>query len=206
MLLKIYPSSINKKYIDEAIKLIKSGGVIIIPTDTVYAFACDLNSSKGFEKLCRIRGIAPEKANFSLLFSDLSNLSQYTSQLSNSIFKLLKKSLPGPFTYILEANNQVPKIFKQRKKTIGIRVPDNEIVMALIESLGNPLVVSSVHNDDEILDYITDPEMIHERWGKQTDAVIDGGYGNIIPSTVVDCSEGEIKLVRQGLGNLDEFI
>ena len=200
MLLTIYPGNPNSKHISTAVELLKNDGVVIIPTDTVYAMACSIHSSKAFEKICRLKGVKPEKANFSFLCSDLSNISDFTKPFSREVFRVMKNSLPGPFTFILQANNHVPAIFRSNKKTIGIRVPDNAIAQAIVRELGNPLMVTSVHDDDEILDYTTDPEVIDEKFGSEADLVIDGGYSEFHPSTIIDCT-GEVPVViREGKG------
>lgn len=204
MILKIYPDNINDKFIDKAVKTLKEGGIIIIPTDTVYALVCDIYNNDAIDKICRFRKIKLEKANFSFACSDLSNISDFTKPFSNEIFRLMKNTLPGPFTYILNANSKVPAIFKSNKKTIGIRVPDNAITKRLILELGNPLMVTSVHNDDEYLDYLSDPEEIEATLGEQVDLVIDGGPGSLEPSTVIDCTGQAPILIREGKGVLPE--
>ncbi len=203
MLLSIHPDNPDKRKIDQAIQTLKKGGIIIYPTDTVYSMACDLNNRKAVERMAQIKGIKIEKANFSLICHDLSNISDYTVQFSNSIYKMMKRALPGPYTFILNANNSVPKLFKSKKKTIGIRVPDNNIARILVEQLGNPLISTSVHDDDEILEYITDPELIHEKYKNTLDLVIDGGYGQNEASTIIDCTGDEVKVVREGIGSAD---
>lgn len=203
MLLTIHPDNPDKRKIDQAIKVLKKGGVIIYPTDTVYSIACDLTNRRAVERMAQIKGIKIEKANFSLICSDLSHISDYTVQFSNTIYKLMKRALPGPFTFILNGNNSVPKLFKSKKKTIGIRVPDNNIARMLVEELGNPLISTSVHDDDEILEYITDPELIHEKYENVLDIVIDGGFGKNEASTIIDCTGSEPEVVREGIGNLD---
>lgn len=204
MLLRLNEGNINSKTIDQVVNCLKGGGIIIYPTDTVYALGGDSTSVKAFERICKLKGIKTEKANFSLVCSDLSHLSEYTNPISNSVFRIMKKALPGPYTFILEAGNKVPKIFKLSKKTIGIRVPDNAICEAIVNSLGNPLISTSLHDtSDEILEYFSDPEMIHQQYEKQVDLVIDGGFGNIHPSTIINCSGGVIEVVREGLGDLD---
>ncbi|HCQ28964.1 MAG TPA: threonylcarbamoyl-AMP synthase, partial [Flavobacteriales bacterium] len=175
---------------------------IIYPTDTVYAFGCDLMNKKAVEKMAQIKGVKLEKANFSILLKDISEISEYTPQIPNNVFKILKRALPGPYTFILEANNQVPKLFRSKKKTIGIRIPENKIDLAIVEALGNPLITTSLHDDDEILDYTTDPELIYERYNSQIKYIIDGGYGNNVPSTIIDCSSGECEVIREGLGDI----
>ena len=205
MLLSIHPDNPDQRKIDQVIKVLKKGGVIIYPTDTVYSMACDLNNRKAVERMAQIKGIKIEKANFSLICHDLSNISDYTVQFSNTIYKMMKRALPGPYTFILNANNSVPKLFKSKKKTIGIRVPDNNIAKVLVEQLGNPLISTSVHDDDEILEYITDPELIHEKYENTLSLVIDGGYGKNEASTIIDCTGNEPEVIREGIGSLDIF-
>jgi len=203
MLLSIHPDNPDKRKIDQVIKVLKKGGVIIYPTDTVYSMACDLNNRKAVERMAQIKGIKIEKANFSLICHDLSNISDYTVQFGNNIYKMMKRALPGPYTFILDANNSVPKLFKSKKKTIGIRVPDNNIAQTLAKELGNPLISTSVHDDDEILEYITDPELIHEKYAHLLDLVIDGGYGQNEASTIIDCTGNDIEVIREGIGPID---
>jgi tRNA threonylcarbamoyl adenosine modification protein (Sua5/YciO/YrdC/YwlC family) len=205
MLLRINPDKILIEDILRAIEILKSDGVIVYPTDSVYAMGCSSNSPKAIEKICRIKRTTPEKINLSLVCADLSQLSQYAKPLPNNIFRLMKKALPGPYTFILQAANNIPKMFlRQNKKTIGIRVPDNNICREIITQLGFPLVSTSLHNeDDEITEYFTDPEMIYSQYETIADAVIDGGYGNIYVTTILDCTEDEPVVVREGLGSLD---
>ncbi|MEJ6735880.1 MAG: L-threonylcarbamoyladenylate synthase [Flavobacteriales bacterium] len=203
MLLNIHPDNPDKRKIDQVISILKKGGVIIYPTDTVYSMACDLNNRKAVERMAQIKGVKIEKSNFSLICSDLSHISDYTIQFGNNIYKLMKRALPGPYTFILNANNSVPKLFKSKKKTIGIRVPGNNIALSIVEYLGNPLISSSVRDDDEILDYITDPELIHEKYEKLIDVVIDGGFGNNEASTIIDCTSNDPEVLREGIGSLD---
>tara|TARA_Y100000589_G_scaffold331027_1_gene382773 strand:+ start:99968 stop:100585 length:618 start_codon:yes stop_codon:yes gene_type:complete len=202
MLYKIHPENPDKRKINQIVDALKSGEVIIYPTDTVYAFGCDLMNKKAVEKMAQIKGVKLEKANFSILLKDISEISEYTPQIPNNVFKILKRALPGPYTFILEANNQVPKLFRSKKKTIGIRIPENKIDLAIVEALGNPLITTSLHDDDEILDYTTDPELIYERYNSQIKYIIDGGYGNNVPSTIIDCSSGECEVIREGLGDI----
>ena len=203
MLLQIHPDNPDKRKIDQVISILKKGGVIIYPTDTVYSMACDLNNRKAVERMAQIKGVKIEKSNFSLICSDLSHISDYTIQFGNNIYKLMKRALPGPYTFILNANNSVPKLFKSKKKTIGIRVPDNNIALSIVEHLGNPLISTSVRDDDEILDYITDPKLIHEKYEKLIDVVIDGGFGNNEASTIIDCTSNDPEVLREGIGSLD---
>ncbi len=203
MLVQIHPDNPDKRKIAQVIKTLQKGGVIIYPTDTVYSMACDLNNRKAVERMAQIKGIKLDKANFSLICYDLSHISDYTVQFSNAIYKLMKRALPGPFTFILDANTSVPKLFKSKKKTIGIRVPDNNIARMLVEELGNPLISTSVHDDDdEIMEYITDPELIHEKFSNIVDLVIDGGFGRNEASTIIDCTGNEPEVIREGLGSL----
>jgi tRNA threonylcarbamoyl adenosine modification protein (Sua5/YciO/YrdC/YwlC family) len=203
ILLKIYETNPNERHIQQVIKCLKEDGLIIIPTDTVYAIACDIYNARAFDRLCSLTNKRKEKSNFSFLCCDLSNLSEYTKPLDNTVFKLMKHLLPGPYTFVLEANNNVPK-FMQKKKTVGIRVPDNMVARTLVGQLGNPIMSASLKSqDDDILEYITDPELIYEQYENKVDIVIDGGYGDHTPSTVVDCTEGKIEIIRKGKGNID---
>ncbi len=204
MLLRINYDNPHPKDIQQIVDCLKNDGVIIYPTDTVYSIGCDITRQKAIEKVCRLKNIKPEKANFSFVCSDLSHLSNYARPISNSLFRIMKKALPGPYTFILEANNNVPKLLKQNKKTVGIRVPDNTICKTIITELGNPIITTSLHNPyDDILDYFTDPEAIYREYGKKVDMVIDGGFGNLYASTVIDCSQDELVVLREGLGSLD---
>lgn len=203
MIRKIFPENPNPKEIDRVVEILKDGGVIIYPTDTVYGLGCDITKGKAIERIAQIKGLRPDKTNFSFLVYDLSHLSDFTKPIENQIYKLMKRNLPGPFTFILEANNNVPKILKSKKKTVGIRIPDNPIILEIIRVLGNPILTTSVHSGDVILDYTTDPELIDEDMGHLVDLVIDGGFGHNVPSTIVDCTGPEIKIVRQGLGTLE---
>lgn len=202
MLIKLYNENPNPRTIREVTDVLRNGGVIIYPTDTVYGLGCDITNIKAVEKVARLKGVKVEKSNFSFICSDFSHLSDYTKPISNSVFKLLKKNLPGPFTFILEANNSVPRYFKGKKKTVGIRIPDNNIIREIVNELGNPILSTSIHDEDEILEYTTDPELIYEKYQDFADLVIDGGYGELTPSTIVDCSSDEIKIIRQGKGEL----
>lgn len=205
MLLRIYPENPNAKYIQLVAGCLRSGGVVIYPTDTVYAIGCDIYQSKAVERVAQIKGIKAEKANFSLICQDLSHISDFTRPFSTSVYKVMKKALPGPFTFILNANNQVPRIFQSRKRTVGIRVPDNSIAREIVRELGNPIISTSVYDEDEILEYTTDPELIYEKYRDLVDVVIDGGYGQNVASTVLDGTSGVIELVREGLGPVDEL-
>lgn len=204
MLIRINDKNIPEKSIAEIVNCLKNGGVIIYPTDTVYALGGDITQPKVLEKICKLKGIKLEKANFSFVCSNLSHLSEFTKPIPNHIFRIMKKALPGPYTFILEANKNVPKLLKQNKDTIGIRVPDNLICKEIVEQLGNPIISTSLHDSsDDILEYFSDPEVIHNEYEKKVDIVVDGGFGNIYASTVIDCSGDEIIVVREGLGSLD---
>ena len=204
MLLKIYPQNPNERSIQQIVECLKKGGVIICPTDTVYGFACDIFNTKAIERICRIKGINPKKANFSFICYDLSHIADY-SRVDNHVFKLMKRSLPGAFTFILPARSNVPDIFQSNKRTVGIRVPDNSIPREIVRFLGNPILSSSVHTDDDLVEYSTDPELIWEKYRDVVDMVVDGGYGDIQYSTVLDCTGPEIEIVREGKGKIEEF-
>ena len=201
MRIRLYEENVNAKQLDQVVDCLKKGGVIIYPTDTVYAFGADMYNSKAIEKISRLKKIS-ESANYSIICHDLSHLSDYTLQISNDIFRLMKRALPGPYTFILKANNQVPKLFHSKKKTIGIRVPDNVIARAIVEALGNPIVSSSIHDDDEVIEYTTDPDLIYDRYEDQIDLLVDGGFGDNEASTVLDCTGEEIEILREGKGDL----
>jgi len=202
MLLNIHPDNPNPKRIQEVAEILKNGGLVIYPTDTVYSIGCDLMNQKAIARVAAIKNVKPDKANFSIICYDLSHISEY-ARVNTPEYKLLKKSLPGAFTFILNATGSVPKIFKNKKKTIGIRVPDNNIAREIVNEFGNPIIATSVHDEDEILEYTTDPELIHEKYGKLVDVVIDGGMGNNEASTIVDLTQGQAEIVRQGLGDLE---
>ena len=202
MLLKIYPENPSDRAIKTVVECLNDGGVIIFPTDTVYALGCDIFKSRAIDRVARIKGVKKDKHNFSFLCHDLSHLSDFTKPLTNDVFKLMKSTLPGPFTYILEANNAVPKILHRKKKTVGIRVPDNNITTEIIRQLGNPIMSTSIHDEDEVIEYTTDPELIHEKFQNLVDIVIDGGYGDNEPSTIIDCTGDEILIIREGKGKL----
>jgi len=206
MLLKIYPQNPEGKKLDLALDILRSGGTIIYPTDSVYSLGCNLLDHKAVVKVARIKGLKPEKANFTIIFKDLSTISEYTRPFDTWVYKLMKKALPGPFTFILEANSNVPKIFKSKKKTIGIRVPDNDIPRMLVKRLGNPIISTSIKDEDEVVEYITDPELIHEKYQNMVDVVIDGGFMNNTATTIVDCTGAEPVILRQGIGDLENFI
>lgn len=205
MLVKIYPENPNPKVIDQAVEVLRKGGLIIYPTDTVYGLGCDITNQKAIEKICHIRGVKPEKANFSFVCSDLSNIADYIKPIDTTAFRVLKKALPGPYTFILNANNNVPKLLSSKKKTVGIRVPDNSIAQEIVRQLGNPILSASIKDDDEVIEYSTDPELIHEKYQDLVDLVIDGGYGDNEPSTVIDITSGEYEVIRQGKGSLEDL-
>lgn len=206
MLLRINPDKPDENSIRKAADILRAGGIIIYPTDTVYGIGCDITQPKALEKLCRLKGIKLAEANFSIICHDLSHLSDFARPISTSVFRVLRKALPGPYTFILEANNNVPKIFQSKKKTVGIRVPQNLIVQEIVKTLGNPIVSSSLHDaDDEMLDYYADPELIYEKYNDKVDLVVNGGYGNIQASTVIDVSKGEFEVVREGLGSIEHL-
>lgn len=200
--IKLYEENPNPREIDKIVKVLKRGGLIIYPTDTVYGLGCDITNIKALERVAKIKGVKLEKANFSFICEDLSNLSDYVKQIDNSIFKLLKRALPGPYTFILPGAKTLPNPFK-KKKTVGIRVPDNAIALEIVKQLGNPIISTSIRDEDEVLEYTTDPELILEKWDNLVDLVIDGGYGDNEASTVIDVSEGQIEIVREGKGSLD---
>lgn len=200
--IKIYPENPNEKEIAKVVKILKEGGLIIYPTDTVYGLGCDITNTKALERIAKIKGIKLEKANFSFVCHDLSNISDYIKQIDTPTFKILKRALPGPYTFILPGNNNLPKEFK-KKTTVGIRVPDNEIALEIVRKLGNPIVSTSIHDEDEVIEYTTDPELIFEKWQNIVDVVIDGGYGDNEASTIIDLSEGEPIVIREGKGSLD---
>ncbi|MFS4415329.1 L-threonylcarbamoyladenylate synthase [Maribacter sp. 2307ULW6-5] len=200
--IKIYEDNPSPKQVARVVSVLEKGGLIIYPTDTVYGLGCDITNTKALEKIARIKGIKLAKANWSFICADLSNLSDYVRQIDTATFKILKRALPGPYTFILPGNNNLPKDFK-KKKTVGIRVPDNSIARALVQGLGNPIVSTSIRDDDDVLEYTTDPELILEKWGSLVDVVIDGGYGGNVGSTIIDLSQGEPTVVREGKGSLD---
>ncbi len=200
MFIKLYEENPNQKEIDKIVKVLQDGGLIIYPTDTVYAIGCDALNVRAVEQICKMKGINPEKSNLAIICYDLSNISEY-ARVDNSTFKIMKKNLPGAFTFILNTTSSLPKIYKN-KKTVGIRVPDNNIVRELVRSLGNPILTTSVKDEDEVIEYTTDPELIYEKYHDLVDIVIDGGYGGIEASTVVDCTGNEPEITRQGKGEL----
>lgn len=200
--IKIYEENPNPKEIKRVVKILRDGGVIIYPSDTVYALGCDIKNNRAMERVAQLRGVKLEKANFSFVCEDLSNLSDYVKQIDTPTFKLLKRNLPGPYTFILPGNNNLPTVFK-KKKEVGIRVPDNSITHAIVQALGNPIISTSIKDEDEVIEYTTDPELIFEKWDNLVDLVIDGGYGGNIPSTVIDLTGDEPVVIREGKGSLE---
>ncbi len=205
MLLKIHPENPSQRQIKTVVECLSDGGIIICPTDTVYGLGCDIFKSKAIERIARIKGIKPEKANFSFLCHELSQLSEFAKPLNNNLFKLMKRVLPGPYTFILEANNTVPKYIQSKKKTVGIRVPNNNIPNEIVRQLGHPIMSTSIHDEDELIEYTTDPELIYEKYRDLVDIVIDGGFGGNLASTILDCTGPEVIIIREGLGPLDIF-
>lgn len=202
MYIKLFEDNPNERDILKVVDVLKNGGVIIYPTDTIYAIGCDINSVKAVQRVCQLKGVKPEKANLSMICRDLSNIASY-AKVSNEVFKVMKRNFPGPYTFVLPATNKLPNVMMNRRKTIGIRIPDNYIVMAIVEALGNPLLTTSIKADDDVVEYMTDPELICERYEKLVDLVIDGGYGQNVASTVVDCTGDTIEILRQGIGELE---
>lgn len=201
-LIRIYEENPNPKDIKKVVDVLRKGGLIIYPTDTVYGLGCDITNTSALERIAQIKQVKLDKANFSFICEDLSNLSDYVKQIDSPTFKLLKRNLPGPFTFILPGNNNLPNVFK-KKKTVGIRVPDNNICRAIVRELGNPIVSTSIKDEDEVIEYTTDPELILEKWDKLVDIVIDGGYGDNVGSTVIDLTGDEPELIREGKGSLE---
>ncbi|SEF97974.1 L-threonylcarbamoyladenylate synthase [Flavobacterium urumqiense] len=200
--IKIYEDKPNEAAIAKVVKVLKDGGLVIYPTDTVYGLGCDITNTKALERIAKIKGIKLEKANFSFICQDLSNLSDYVRQIDTATFKILKRSLPGPYTFILPGNNNLPKEFK-KKTTVGIRVPDNAIALEIVKQLGNPIISTSIRDEDDVIEYTTDPELIFEKWQNLVDLVIDGGYGDNMASTIIDLSGDEPIVLREGKGSLD---
>ena len=203
MLIRIYPENPNPKAIEQVVDCLRHGGIVIYPTDTIYGLGCAIDNHAAVEKIIRFKGINTKKAHLSFICYDLSHISDYIKPISNATFKLMKKNLPGAFTFVLNANNNIPKLFKNNKKTVGIRVPANSIIREIVKELGSPILSTSVKDDDEILEYSTDPELIHEKFAQIADLVIDGGYGDNEPSTIVDCTGETVDIIRQGKGILE---
>lgn len=205
-LIKIYPDNPDVRKVQQVVEIVRNGGVIIYPTDTVYGMGCDIFNHKAIDRILRIKGLKLKNANLSFICYDLSHISEYAKHINNPVFKLMKKALPGPFTFILEASSRVPKILHANKKTVGIRVPDHNIPREIVHALGNPIITTSIHDEDEVVEYSTDPSLIYDKYENLVDAVIDGGYGNNVPSTIVDCTGDEFEVVRQGLGDINQYI
>lgn len=206
MFIRLYENNPNEKIIQQVVDVLKQGGIIIYPTDTVYGLGCDITQPKAIEKIAKLRGIKLEKANFSFICYDLSHISDYIKPIDTATFRVLKKALPGPFTFIFNASNQVPKLLNSNKKTVGIRVPNNSIARNIVKALGNPILSTSIHDEDEVIEYSTDPELIYQKYQETVDLVIDGGYGDNIASTVVDCTGGQFEIIRQGKGIISDFM
>lgn len=206
MLLTVHPETPGERHLKIITECLKDGGIIIYPSDTVYGLGCDITKIKAVDRIAQVKGIKREKANFSFVCHSLSHLSDYTKPISNSVYKLMRRTLPGPFTFILNASNNVPHFFQSKKKTVGIRIPDHQVPVQIVEKLGNPIMTTSIHGNEEFGDYLTDPELIYEKFQNLVDIVIDSGPGGNIPSTVVDCTGEEILIVREGKGNLLEYL
>jgi len=204
MIIKIYPDSPAPRHLKTVVDAFHKGGLVIFPTDTIYGLGCGIQHIKAVNRIAQLKGIKKEKANFSMIINNMSMLAEFTKPIDNHIFRLMRKNLPGPFTFILNASSNIPKIFQSKKKTIGIRMPDNLIINSIIEELGSPIITTSIRDDDEIVEYTTDPELIYEKYSKVVDIVIDGGYGDNEASTIVDCTSGEPIIIRQGKGELEE--
>ena len=202
-LLKIHPQNPEMRKINRVTQVLRNGGIIVYPTDTVYGIGCDLMNRKAIEQLCKILDIKPNKLDLSFICNDLSHISEYVKRIDTPVFKVLKRTLPGPFTFIMESSSRVPKILDVNKKTVGIRIPDHNIPRLIVAELGNPLITSSIKDDDTIVEYTTDPEEIYEDFKNLVDIVIDGGVGGNVPSTVVDCTGDELTVIRKGLGEID---
>ena len=199
---KVYDENPNTSVINKVVEVLKKGGIIIYPTDTVYGLGCDITNAKAVEKIARIKGIKVDKSNFSFICNDLSHLSDYVKQIDTPTYKLLKRALPGPYTFILPGSKSLPKVFK-KKKTVGIRIPNNNIVRAIVEALGNPIISTSIHDEDDVIEYTTDPELIFEKWKHLVDGVIDGGFGGNLASTIIDLTDSIPKIIREGKGATD---
>ena len=204
--LKIHPINPEGRKVQRAVDVLRNGGIIIYPTDTIYGIGCDLMNRKSIERLCHVMNIKPQKLDLSFICTDLGQISEYVKRIETPVFKILKKSLPGPYTFILESSAKVPRILNVNKKTVGVRIPDHAIPRAIVQLLGNPLITSSIKDDDVIKEYTTDPEEIYEDFKHSVDLVIDGGAGNNIPSSVIDCTDGQIVIVREGMGSVEQFV
>ena len=206
MLIRIHPENPDPRQIKKVVECLKDGGVIIYPTDTVYGLGCDVFNKKAMEKLCRIKGLDIKKHNLSFVCYDLSHIADFTKHLETSTYKLMKKTLPGPYTFILKANNAIPKLFKNKKKEIGIRIPDNKIPRNIVKELGNPIVTTSIKDKDMLIEYSTDPELINDFYGARVDIILDGGYGESTPSTIIDFTNSTPQILREGKGDLTPFL
>lgn len=204
-LLKIHPDNPDQRKINQVVEVLRNGGIVIYPTDTIYGIGCDIFNQRAVERVCQIKGVKVDKTLLSFICQDISHISEYVHNISTPVFKVMKKALPGPFTFLLESSSKVPRIINAKKKTVGIRVPDHNIPRMLVEGLGNPIITTSVIDEDEVLEYTTDPELIYEKFHKLVDIVIDGGYGNNIPSTVIDCTGDMMEVIRQGAGDINQF-
>lgn len=206
-LLRIHPDNPPQNRIQQVVDVLRRGGIIIYPTDTVYGIGCDIHNAKAVDKLCRIKGLNPEKAMLSFICADLSHISDYAHGITTPTYKVIKRALPGPFTFIFEASSKVPRQGGRQRKTVGIRVPDNQIIIQLVRELGNPIMSTSVREDENTLDeYVTDPDLIFEKYRALVDLVIDGGFGNNVPSTIIDCTNDDFELVRQGAGDIEQYL
>jgi len=205
-LIKLYPENPDVRKINQIVEILRNGGIIIYPTDTIYGLGCDLHNKKAIDRLCRIKEIKPKNFNLSFICNDMSNISHYVKNLDTPTFKIMKRALPGPYTFILEASSKVPKIFDGSKKTVGIRIPNNNIPRMITELLGNPIVTTSIKDDDQIVEYTTDPEQIYDEYQNLVDVVIDGGVGGNVPSTVIDCSGASPEVIREGLGSIEDIM
>ena len=204
--IRLYEENPDPRKVKQAVDILRNGGVVIYPTDTVYGMGCDITNQRAVERICKIKGINPKKHNFSIICADLGNIAQFTRVITKPVFKMMKKGLPGPFTFILEASNVVPKILHSNKKTIGIRVPAHEIPRVLVEELGHPILTTSIRDEDDVVEYSTDPDLIFEKYQHLVDLVIDGGYGQNVASTILDCTGDEVGIIRQGLGQLEDIV
>lgn len=205
-LIRIHPQNPEGRKIKHVVEILRRGGIIVYPTDTIYGIGCDLMNRKSIERLCQVMNIKPQKLDLSFICSDLSHISEYVRKIDTPVFKILKKALPGPYTFILESSSKVPKILNVNKRTVGIRIPDHNIPLVIVQQLGNPLITASIKDDDVIKEYTTDPEEIYEDFKHKVDIVIDGGPGGNIPSSVIDCTADEIVIIRRGLGDVEQFI
>jgi tRNA threonylcarbamoyl adenosine modification protein (Sua5/YciO/YrdC/YwlC family) len=194
----MYPDNPDPRKVRQVCDILMNSGIIIYPTDTVYGIGCDITQTKAIEKIARMKGLNPEKTTFSFICHDMSHIADYTNPISNDIFKLMKRNLPGPFTFILNSNSNVPKLLKSKRKTVGIRIPDNNIIREIVRELGKPILSTSVYDEDEIIEYTTDPELIYEKYSELVDIVIDGGFGDNMASAIIDCTGDSPEILRHG--------